>query len=230
MDNALYSESKNSQEIERKIQQMKKCICKIHSKDNNTFGIIYFCKIQLPNNLESIKVLIINNNILSKIDIENEKKIKISINDDKIYKYIEINKSRLIFTSEKYDITFIEIKEKDELKDFLELDNNINEDKNILNNIYLKKQIYTINYTDKNSICVSYGLLNEIKDNYLNIILYKKDGLSYLGSPIILSETSKLIGFIYENCENSEFIKGYFILIHFVFLFFFLLNFFDLKA
>ena len=32
MDNALYSESKNTQEIERKIQQMKKCICKIYTK------------------------------------------------------------------------------------------------------------------------------------------------------------------------------------------------------
>ena len=106
MDNELYSkESNNSQEIERKIQQMKKCICKIHTKYINTFEISYFCEIQLPN--KSIKVLIINNYILSKIDIENEKELKISINDDKEYKYIEINKSRLIFTSEKYDIKFL---------------------------------------------------------------------------------------------------------------------------
>ena len=75
MENALYSiESNNSQEIERKIQQMKRCICKIHTKDNNTFGISYFCKIQFPNNLESIKVLIINNNILSKERLKMKRK------------------------------------------------------------------------------------------------------------------------------------------------------------
>ena len=153
MDNTLYSiESNNSQEIEGKIQQMKKCICKIHTK-NNDIGISYFCKIQFPNKLESIKVLIINSYFLSKIDIENEKKIKISINDDKEYKYIETNKSRLIFTCEKYGITFIEIKEN-EIKDFFELDNHINEDKNKLSNIYLNKTIYTVSLTKENIIIV----------------------------------------------------------------------------
>ena len=104
MDNILNSkESINSQERERKILQMKKCICKIHTKDDNINGLSIFCKIQY-NEFEPIKVLIINNYILSKIDIENEKQIKISINDDKLYKNIEINKSKLIFTSEKYGI------------------------------------------------------------------------------------------------------------------------------
>ena len=96
MDNKLYSNI--IQERGRKILQMKKCICKIYTKDDNINGLSIFCKIQY-NESESIKVLIINNYILSKIDIENEKKIKISINDDKEYKYIDINKSRLMFTS-----------------------------------------------------------------------------------------------------------------------------------
>ena len=193
MDNS--TESMNVQERERKILQMKKCICKIHTKDDNINGISIFCKIQY-NKSESIKVLIINNNILSKIDIENEKKIQISINDDKIYKYIDINKSRLMFTSEKYGITFVEIKENDEIKNFFELDKEKIDDKTELNNIYLKKPIYTVSYNEKDSLIVSNGLLNEVNDNYLNIILYKKEGLSFLGSSIILSENFKLIGFI----------------------------------
>ena len=188
---------------------MKKSICKIHDKDDNINGLSIFCKIQY-NKSESFKVLIINNYILSKIDIENEKKIKISINDDKLYKYIDINKSRLMFTSEKYGITFVEIKENDEIKNFFELDMEKSDDKNELNNIYLKKPKYTVSYSEKDDIIISNGLLNEIKDNYLNINLYKKEGLSYLGSPII-SENFKLIGFIYENCKNSEFIQGFFI-------------------
>ena len=150
MDNILLNskESINVQEREIKFQQIKKCICKIYTKDDNINGLSIFCKIQY-NESESIKVLIINNYILSKIDIENEKQIKISINDDKLYKNIEINKSRLIFTSEKYGITFIEIKENDEIKNFFELDMEKSIDKNELNNIYLKKPIYTISYTEK---------------------------------------------------------------------------------
>ena len=149
---------------EKIIEQMKKCICKIHTKDVNTNGLSIFCKIQY-NKSESIKVMIINNYILSKIDIENEKKIKILINDDKIYKYIDINKSRLMFTSKKYGITFVEIKENDEIKNFFELDREKSDDKNELNNIYLKKPIYTLNYSEKDDIIISNGLLNEIKDN-----------------------------------------------------------------
>ena len=120
----------------------------MHTKDDNINGLSIFCKIQY-NKSESLKVLIINNYILSKIDIEKEKKIKISLNDDKIYKYIEIDESKLMFTSEKYGITFIEIKENDEIKNFFELYMEKSVNKNELNNIYLKKAIYTISYTEK---------------------------------------------------------------------------------
>ena len=55
------------------------------------------------------------------------KKIKFSLNNERINLEILINESRRTYTSEKYDITIIELNKNDGLKQdsFFEIDNKI---------------------------------------------------------------------------------------------------------
>lgn len=123
------------------LKQMENYICKIENKNGNGTG--FFCYI--PNKNKLFPVLITNNHVINKEIIENENKIIISFYKDKkkIQKQLKINDNRKIYTNEKYDTTIIEInKEKDEIDNFLELDDNIfNEYINIYN-----KSIYVIQY------------------------------------------------------------------------------------
>ena len=91
------------------LKQMKKSICKIHKKDG-TKGTGFFCQIKYPNQDNYIKLLISNNHILDNDDISIDKIITISINNGNEFKFIKIDNSRKVFTSEKLDVTFIELK------------------------------------------------------------------------------------------------------------------------
>ena len=113
---------------------MKENICKIYLNDGSK-GTGFFCKI-LSNNNKELKVLITNNHV---INLEMEK-IKISINNDYIIKEIELN-NRIKYTNKEYDITIIEIKEKDNINNYLEIDENIMETDNV---IYINNTIYIL--------------------------------------------------------------------------------------
>ena len=105
--------------------QMKKGICKIKNKNGKGTG--FFCNIAHENC--TIPVMIIANHVINQEIINEEKVINVTINDEdeKGNKYINIDKTnRKIYTSEKYDITIIEIKpEQDQINYFLEIDKNI---------------------------------------------------------------------------------------------------------
>ena len=165
------------------------------------------------------KVLITNNNILNKKDIKNNKMIIISINNEEEYKDIKIDDKRLILIDEAKDVTVIEIKEKDninnyiELNDnkkiinYLELDERYNKDK--IDKRYNKESIYILNYPKGGEIVVSYWLLNVIEDNNINHLCSTEEGSS--GSPIISLKTFKLIGIHIGNCINKNYNKVLFI-------------------
>ena len=95
------------------IEKMKTQICYIESVDRGTG---FFCKIPYENNM-TLKVLITAGYILNENDILIGKKIKFSINDDKIKYEILIDESRKIFRNENYNITIIKIKPNDLLKE-----------------------------------------------------------------------------------------------------------------
>ena len=102
--------------------QMENCICKIYL-NNGEIGTGFFCKIPFNNNL--LPVLITNNHVLNKDDIDNNKIIKLMINNE--VKKIEIDNIRKRYTNsdENIDITIIEIKpNKDGIYNYLELDEN----------------------------------------------------------------------------------------------------------
>ena len=98
--------------------QMNKCVCKLY---NGCEGTGFFTKI--PYNNKLLPVLITNNHIINENDIKINKKISIYLNKE--IRTIELNEKRKRYTNEKFDITIIEIKEEDNIKKYIELDDNI---------------------------------------------------------------------------------------------------------
>ena len=98
---------------------MKKYIFKI--KIGQTQGTGFFCKIPFPDKDNILPVLITNNHIINK-NILNRKdeKINLDIKGEKDIKTINLN-NRFKYTNEEHDITIIEIKEGDKIKNYLNL-------------------------------------------------------------------------------------------------------------
>ena len=196
---------------EKIISQMKKCACKIYI--NGEKGTGFFTKIPYKNDL--LKVLITNNHILGENEIKNNKSLTITLNNEKVKKFIKINNNRKRYTNEILDITIIEIDEKkDDIHDYIELDKDIinliklskNEIINNYKDIYKNQSIYILNYLKGENILVSYGLLSEINDeNGINHNCNTDYGSS--GSPILSLKNNGLIG-IHYGSSKFEFNKG----------------------
>ena len=127
-----YPEIVSLETTKKIIEQMEKKIFKICLNDGSK-GTGFFCKIPFINNKE-LKVLITNNHV---INLEMGK-ITISINNNKEIREIDLN-NRIKYTNKEYDITIIEIKEEDEIKDYLEIDEDIM--KKGSNKLYINKYI-----------------------------------------------------------------------------------------
>ena len=145
------------------LEQMINCICKINCID----GIGFFCKIPIYNNI--INCLMTNYNIIDENYIRENSKIELILNDDIIK--IDLDIKRVIYYNKEYNITLIELKEEEKIKEYIEFDD--------YNEKYENKSIYILGYSNENKICVSYGILNKIDNN--NIIC-NIDNIS-LGSP-----------------------------------------------
>ena len=209
------------------IEQMEQCIYSINLGNNQFTGFV--CKIPFPNENNQFPVLITQNSIKDfalllqkngKLQIYKMKdfndKIKyqyqedINIKDEKEMKLLNL-KDRLIYLSKKYNTTIIEIKEEDNINNFIELDKNMLNDKVNDNIKYLNETIYIIQYIG-NDLNISYGIINKIDDTkyYFNHNCSTKQGS--LGSPII-RKNNKLIGIhignkgIFINYPINEFIK-----------------------
>ena len=111
--------------IEEMINQMKKNICKIKIGDAQGTG--FFCKIPFPDQNNMLKVLITNNHVIKKdILFKKDQEISILIKEEKKIRKLNLN-DRIKYTNDEkiYDITIIEIKEEDNINNFLELDDNV---------------------------------------------------------------------------------------------------------
>ena len=188
------------------LEQMKKCVCKIHI--GGTKGTGFFVKIPYRN--EYLRVLITNNHIIGINEIINGEDITISLNNESIFKNISINSQRKRYTNEFLDVTIIELfEEKDGIKDFLSLDNHIiqalnlpnNKINNFLSNIYKNESIYLLNYLNGKDIFASYGLLSNINDNKIYHKCETNTGSS--GSPIISLKSNKVIGVHYGSINSN---------------------------
>ena len=187
------------------IEQMEKCICKIKIGEEQSTG--FFCKIPFPNKENMLKVLITNNHII------NDEKISIDIYEELNTKYLNLN-DRIKYTNEEYDTTIIEIKDNDDIKNFLELDDNIIE--NVINNInlndnYINKLVYIIQYPE-GKLSVSCGILQEISPNRkYNFNHYCTTKVGSSGSPILKLDNNKIIGIHNKEDVDKYFNKGTFL-------------------
>ena len=185
--------------------QMKNCICKIFKKDGK-IGTGFFCKIPFNNNF--LPVLITNYHILGDNDLDNNNIIELSINGKTKIK-IKIDDSRMTYTNpdKDIDISIIEIKPEDGIKDYLEIDDDANNE--ILESEYKNKSIYILHYP-KGDLSVSYGVINNIKDKIkIAHLCSTEEGSS--GSPILSLKSFKIIGIHYGYHKKNEFNYGTFI-------------------
>ena len=191
------------------LNQMRLSVCKI-IKENGQKGTGFFCLIPIPND-DLLPALITNNHILNEKDIEINKKIQLTLNNDNKCLNIIIDKSRKKYTNVDLDITIIEMKPKiDNVKkeDFLSIDLDINKDESILETLYLRKSIYVLHYLKGKEIYVSYGFSKGIINN--DIIHYCNTEEGSSGSPILSLDTFKVIGIHkgYPKNVNSKYNVG----------------------
>ena len=104
------------------IEQMEKNICKIEVGDKRYTG--FFCKIPFPTKDKMLNVFITNNHVINDDINDNNQNISFKIKEDEEHKYIHLN-NRLAYTNKKYGTIIIEIKDEDEINNYLELDDNI---------------------------------------------------------------------------------------------------------
>ena len=193
------------------IEQMEKNVCKIKIDDFQATG--FFCKIPFPDKAHTLPTLITNNHVINN-DLLNKKDsiLSIKIKAEQDYKIINLDK-RIKFTNKNYDTTIIEIKETDEIKNYLELDDkiieNILNDKNN-NSEFIDETIYVLQYP-KGKLGVSFGILDSIPSEKKYNFFHKcstEGGSS--GSPI-LNSNNKLIGIHKKGGINNKNNKGTFL-------------------
>ena len=116
----------------------------------------------------------------------------------------------MYFTDKKRDITAIEIKEDiDKIDNFLELDDKLNNEKELFANIYSGSSIYIISYPKGKNLELSYGLITDIKNEKIKHQCSTENGSS--GSPILLLNNNKVIGIHKGGYHDKELNGGVFI-------------------
>ena len=186
------------------VKQMKNNIFRL-CRNDGVKGTCFSCKILVPNKNIVLPVLITSNHVLDEIYINKEKSIILEIN--KKIKVINLNNKRKIYSNKEYDTTIIEIRENDEINNFLEIDENIfTENSNVT---YLKNSIYILHYSLNKEASVSYGILDyfDTLDNYkFTHLCNTLEGAS--GSPIINSLNNKIIGIHKGGYTHNNYISG----------------------
>ena len=85
-----------------------------------------------------------NYNFLNEKDFKDNKKLNISLYDEKEIVEIELEQERETYFNKEYDVTLIELRDEDNIKDYLELDDNLFQDNSEIN--YKDQSIYILNY------------------------------------------------------------------------------------
>ena len=116
--------------------------------------------------------------------IVDNKKINITINNEKILDTININENNKIYSSirDEYDIMIIKLDKEKDTYHYLELDDNLFNDNS--EDLYKEKSIYILHYPKDGNISVSYGYGIQ-KENEYYIKHFCNTNLSSSGSPIL---------------------------------------------
>ena len=185
------------------ISQMENGVCKINVGQGQS-GTGFFTNIKFNEN-EIHHFLVTNDHVLGEDSIKNERSILIEMKDKKEI-LIKIDKSRKTYNNKELDATFIEIRKKDNINcTYLELDDDLEKDNEILRKKYEKKSIYIIQYP-KDEICVSYGIINFLDNFNINHFCNTESGSS--GSPILSLDSFKIIGIHRRANINQKYNTG----------------------
>ena len=185
------------------IEQMEKNIFKI--KIGLEQGSGFFCKIPFPTKENLLPVLITNNHVINEnILYKKDEIININIKNEENINKINLN-NRIKYTNDNFDVTIIEVKEEDNINNYLDLDDYILND--ILDNHnsnkdYLDKTVYIIQYPE-GDLSVSYGVVEGIFENENYNFQHKcstKRGSS--GSPILNIGNNKVLGLHKKGGNN----------------------------
>ena len=118
------------------------------------------------------------------------------------------------YTNEEYDITIIEIKEEDEIKSYLELDDDIINDiiaKKNKNDKYSEQTVYIMQYPE-GKLSVSYGIIDSIyEDKKYNFNHKCTTKIGSSGSPILKIDNNRIIGIHKEGNINNGYNRGTFL-------------------
>ena len=176
-------------------------------KYGNTFGTGFFCEI--PHEADKMKVLMTNYHVLDDKYFNQNNELILFINDDKEIKTIKLGTKRKTYFNKEYDIAIIELKENDNIKNYLELDDNIFKEETKA--YYKDISIYIIQYPNGKNAAVSYGLSVDIDNYQLKHICSTDHGSS--GSPILNLSNNKVIGIHKQGSKIFNFNMG--TLLHF---------------
>jgi len=189
----------NKREIEDLFKK-EDAMCKIESKKiingklEDITGSGFFLKINMKDILFE-KCLLTNNHILNENDIKVNKVIIIEYKNK--IKSIEITEDRKVYTNKELDYTCIEIFDKDNIKDYFTIDENLIEHSI---EIYKNKEIFILQYPEGNELSFSSGIILEIKDNKIIHNSSTCDGSS--GSPIMIRNSDNSI--IGLHCASNK--------------------------
>ena len=160
---------------------------------------------------KKLKALLTYNHAIDEDFLNNEKTLKIYINY--IEKEINMKLTRYKYTNEKLDITLIEILDDDNIKDFIDVDENV-ESKN-----YIKENVLSIGVKNEEDEDEENKSLENTKieilddkviseGHYKNHYYLKCSKENLIEGIIVLKDNLKLIGLIMENIygKNIEFL------------------------
>ena len=142
----LNNEIFNIDEIIEKTIEQKRNVVRLQVGDDIATG--FLCKLNLGNNFLMPFLItcfhVINNNYIKNINEHPLLEFSYFSNNQKQKNVINLYIKRLIYQDEESDVTFIEIKEEDNLDiySFLDMDNSIN----INNPIIINKKVYLLHY------------------------------------------------------------------------------------
>ena len=183
------------------------CICAIPYFINDNINILngFFCYIPYKN--KKITVLMTSWDTINFYNSYD--KLIFIIDNYKTSKTIKMNKNRILYSSETFNLAIIEIYPEDNLNEinFLELDENLFENNSEI--IYENKSLYILYYQKEKGALISYGSLNKKVSH--NLIHLCKVEESSEGAPILNLENNKVIGIHISSKKNPYYNKGIFL-------------------
>ena len=217
MGNKTYIKKSNLNNITNSISNQTLKFASENSKNfllnikgkNGRIGNGFLCKIPFPDEKNTLPVLITNNKVLKEKDIMQGSKIELFLKNGKLKFEITINIFRKTYTSKKYDITIIEIKENDglDINLFLEIDYDIY--KGNLNEIFKQNSANLVYYPYGQNIEYSPGVIKKIgNDNYYILNSNKKIAF---GCPTLNISNLKVIGIERGNKKGLNLNIGTFV-------------------